>query len=608
MPMRNIAIIAHVDHGKTTLVDQMLIQTGVFAAHENRPERAMDNIDQEQERGITIMAKCASVTWQGTRINIIDTPGHADFGGEVERILSMVDGAVLLIDAAEGPMPQTRFVLSKALGLGLKPMVVLNKVDRTGADPEKALNAVFDLFSDLGASDEQLDFPFVYAAGRDGWASKEEGVVGENLDPLFETIVDFTPAPEAAKRKGEPFTMLVTMLDADPYVGRVLTGRIESGTIRTGDMVQALARTGEPIERARLSKLFIMEGMSRVPAEEVHAGDVVAIAGFSTANVADTLAAPEVKEPITANPIDPPTMAVTISINDSPLGGRDGDKVQSRIIRDRLMREARSNVAIEVRDASTGADALELAGRGELQLGVLIETLRREGFELSVSRPRVLIRTDEATGERLEPYEEVVCDVDDAHSGTVIESLTQRKAELKNMGPAGAGHTRLVFDAPSRSLIGYGGRFLTETRGKGVLNRVFSHWGPWRGVIEDRARGALISMADGKASAFALMNIEPRGTLFIGAGEQVYNGMVIGECTRGDDLMVNPIKGKKLTNMRASGKDDAVTLITPRRLTLEQAIAWIADDEQVEVTPSVVRVRKVDLDPIKRKQKQKLNK
>ncbi len=604
--MRNIAIIAHVDHGKTTLVDQMLIQTGVFAAHEDRPERALDNIDQEQERGITIMAKCASVTWQGTRINIIDTPGHADFGGEVERILSMVDGAVLLIDAAEGPMPQTRFVLSKALSLGLCPMVVLNKVDRTGADPEKALNAVFDLFSDLGASDAQLDFPYVYAAGRDGWASKEEGVVGTSLDPLFETIVTHTPAPSAAARKDEPFTMLVSMIDADPYVGRVLTGRIESGTIRVGDQVQALARTGEPIERTRLSKLFVMNGMARVQAEEVHAGDIAAIAGFGTANVADTLAAPEVKDPIAATAIDPPTMAVTISINDSPLGGRDGDKVQSRIIRDRLMREARSNVAIEVRDAATGADALELAGRGELQLGVLIETLRREGFELSVSRPRVLIRTDEDTGERLEPYEEVICDVDEAHSGTVIESLTARKAELKNMSPAGAGHTRLVFNAPSRSLIGYGGRFLTETRGKGVLNRVFSHWGPWRGVIEDRARGALISMADGKASAFALMNIEPRGTLFIGAGEQVYNGMVIGECTRGDDLMVNPIKGKKLTNMRASGKDDAVTLITPKRLTLEQAIAWIADDEQVEVTPSVIRVRKVELDPIKRKQKQKL--
>ncbi len=604
--MRNIAIIAHVDHGKTTLVDQMLIQTGVFAAHEKRPERAMDNIDQEQERGITIMAKCASVTWQETRINIIDTPGHADFGGEVERILSMVDGAVLLIDAAEGPMPQTRFVLSKALELGLCPMVVLNKVDRTGADPEKALNAVFDLFSDLGANDKQLDFPFVYAAGRDGWASRQEGVVGKDLTPLFETIVEHAPPPEAAKRREQPFSMLVSMLDADPYVGRVLTGRIETGSIRVGDLVQALARTGEPIERARLSKLFVMQGMERIPAEEVHAGDIAAIAGFGTANVADTLAAPEVKDPITATAIDPPTMAVTISINDSPLGGRDGDKVQSRVIRERLLREARSNVAIEVRDASTGADALELAGRGELQLGVLIETLRREGFELSVSRPRVLIRTDEQTGERLEPYEEVICDVDEAHSGTVIESLTQRKAELKNMSPAGAGHIRLVFDAPSRALIGYGGRFLTETRGKGVLNRVFSHWGPWRGVIEDRQRGALISMVDGKASAFALMNIEPRGTLFIGSGEQVYGGMIIGECTRGDDLMVNPIKGKKLTNMRASGKDDAITLITPKRLTLEQAIAWIADDEQVEVTPSVTRVRKIELDPIKRKQKQKL--
>ena len=604
--MRNIAIIAHVDHGKTTLVDQMLIQTGVYAAHETRQERALDNIDQERERGITIMAKCASVTWQGVRINIIDTPGHADFGGEVERILGMVDGAVLLIDAAEGPMPQTRFVLSKALELGLKPMVVLNKVDRTGADPQKALDEVFDLFSDLGASDEQLDFPYVYAAGRDGWASHEEGVIGKDLSPLFETIVARTPPPKAAERLDEPFSMLVSMLDADPYVGRVLTGRVESGAVRTGDLVQALARTGERIEQARLSKLFVMRGLSRVPVDEVHAGDIAAIAGFDHANVADTLAAPALKTPIAAHPVDPPTMAVTISINDSPLGGRDGDKVQSRVIRERLMRESRSNVAIEVRDSASGKDALELAGRGELQLGVLIETLRREGFELSVSRPRVLIRTDEKTGEKLEPYEEVVCDVDEAHAGTVIESLTRRKAVLKSMGQAGAGHSRLIFDAPSRALIGYGGRFLTETRGKGVLNRVFSHWGPWRGTIEDRHVGALISMVDGKTSAFALMNLEPRGTLFIGAGEPVYGGMVIGEATRSGDLTVNPVKGKKLTNMRASGKDDAVTLTPPRRLTLEQAIAWIADDEQVEVTPSAIRVRKTELDPIKRKQNQKL--
>ena len=604
--MRNIAIIAHVDHGKTTLVDQMLLQTGVFAAHEARPERALDSIDQERERGITIMAKCAAVTWKGVRINIIDTPGHADFGGEVERILSMVDGAVLLIDAAEGPMPQTRFVLSKALGLGLKPVVVLNKVDRTGADPQKALNAVFDLFSDLGATDEQLDFPYIYAAGRDGWASVEEGVIGTDLAPLFETIIAHTPPPQAAQRAAEPFTMLVSMLDADPYVGRVLTGRIESGSIRAGDQIKALARSGETIERARLSKLFLMQGMERVPADEVKAGDIAAIAGFGIANVADTLAAPEVKTPVEATPIDPPTMAVTVSINDSPLGGRDGDKVQSRIIRERLMREARANVAIEVRDAATGTDALELAGRGELQLGVLIETLRREGFELSVSRPRVLIRQDEKTGEKLEPFEEVVCDVDENHAGTVIESLTARKAELAGMSPAGAGHTRLVFDAPARALIGYGGQFLTETRGRGVLNRVFSHWGPWKGAIEGRRKGAIVSMVDGKASAFALMNLEPRGALFIGPGEPVYGGMIIGEANRGNDLTVNPVKGKKLTNMRAAGKDDAIILTPPRRLTLEQAIAWIADDEQVEVTPNAIRMRKTELDPIKRKQNQKL--
>ncbi len=602
--MRNIAIIAHVDHGKTTLVDQMLIQTGTFAEHEQRPDRALDSNDQERERGITIMAKCASVQWKDTRINIIDTPGHADFGGEVERILSMVDSALLLIDAAEGPMPQTRFVLSKALGLGLKPIVVLNKVDRTGADPEAALNAVFDLFSDLGANEEQLDFPFLYAAGRDGWASLEPTMKGTDLTPLFETIVKHTPPPKALEALDQPFSMLISMLDADPYVGRVLTGRVESGTVAVGDMVHAISRDGDIIEKARLSKLFIMTGMERVPAQTAKAGDIVAIAGLSNANVADTLADVAVGTPIHATPVDPPTMSVTVSINDSPLSGRDGKKVQSRLIRERLYHEARSNVAIEVSDAPD-RDAFVLAGRGELQLGVLIETLRREDFELSVSRPQVLSRLDDE-GKRLEPIEEVTCDVGADHAGAVIESLTARRADLTSMTPAGAGHTRLIFEAPSRALIGYSGRFLTETRGEGVLNRVFSHWGAWRGQIESRGRGALISMVAGKTSAFALMNLEPRGTLFIGPGEDVYPGMIIGEATRGGDLNVNPVKGKKLSNVRASGKDDAVTLVPPKRLNLEQAIAWIADDEQVEVTPNVVRVRKSERDPIKRKQNQKL--
>ncbi len=598
--LRNIAIIAHVDHGKTTLVDAMLAQSGAVRANEQVAERAMDSNDQERERGITILAKPTSVLWGDVRLNIVDTPGHADFGGEVERILSMVDGCVLLVDATEGPMPQTKFVLTKALALGLRPMVVLNKVDRDTARPDDVVGEVFDLFALLGANDEQLDFPYLYASGRDGWAADDLNAARENLGPLFDLIVRHVPEPAAVSRRDEPFRMLATLLDSDPFLGRVLTGRIESGRIAVGETVKALSRDGAPIEQARLSKLLAFRGLKRVPAESAEAGDIIAIAGLAKATVADTLMDVSAHEPVPAPPIDPPTLAVTVTINDSPLAGRDGDKVQSRVIRDRLMRQAEGDVAIEVRPTAD-RDAFEVAGRGELQLGVLIETLRREGFELSVSRPRVVIR--EVDGQRLEPMEEVTIDVDEEFSGIVIETLSQKRAQVQEMKPSGGGKTRIVLHAPSRALVGYHSEFLTQTRGSGVMNRTFLEWTPFLGSLGGRIRGALVSAEQGDAVAYALWNLEERGVMFIGAGEPVYEGMIIGENAKPEDLVVNPLKGKKLTNIRAAGKDDAVRLTTPRRLTLEQAIAWIDDDELVEVTPKAIRVRKRYLDPHERKRK-----
>ncbi len=604
MSLRNIAIIAHVDHGKTTLVDQMLAASGVFRANEAHAERAMDSNDQERERGITILAKATSLAWPGaageTRINIIDTPGHADFGGEVERILGMVDGALLLVDAEEGVMPQTKFVLGKALKLGLRPIVVLNKVDRPHAAPDRVLNDAFDLFAALGATDDQLDFPHLYASGKQGWAVADLADERKDLAPLFDLIVAHTPPPAAAAHVGEPARLLAVLIEADPYLGRLLTGRVESGRLTPGMAIRALSREGVEIERGRISKILAFRGLKRAPIEEALAGDIVAIAGLSRASVADTLAGPEAEGALPAQPIDPPTIAITVSVNDSPLAGRDGDKVQSRVIRERLLREAESNVAIRV--AETGAkDAFEIAGRGELQLGVLIEGLRREGFEVSISRPRVVFQTDPETGARLEPIEEVVIDVDDDFAGVVIEKLSARKAELKDMGPSGAGKTRLSFLAPSRALIGYHGDFLTDTRGSGVLNRVFSHYEPFRGAIEGRRNGVLVSNSAGETSAFALWNLEDRGVMFVGAGEKTYQGMIVGENAKSDDLDVNPMKSKQLTNVRASGKDEAVRLTPPRRLTLEQAIAYIGDDELVEVTPRAIRLRKAILDPTYRK-------
>ncbi|PJF10849.1 translational GTPase TypA [Pseudorhodobacter sp. MZDSW-24AT] len=599
MELRNIAIIAHVDHGKTTLVDELLKQSGSFRDNQAVAERAMDSNDIERERGITILAKCTSLEWGGARINIVDTPGHADFGGEVERILSMVDGVVLLVDAAEGPMPQTKFVTSKALALGLRPIVVLNKVDKADAEPSRALNEVFDLFANLGADDDQLDFPVLYASGRSGWADAELDGPRKDLSALFELVIKHVPAPKQIARRSEPFQMLATTLSADPFIGRILTGRVEAGTLRAGETLKALSRNGERIEQFRVSKVLAYRGLVQTPIEAAEAGDIVTLAGMTKATVADTLCALEIDTALPAQPIDPPTISVTFGINDSPLAGKEGSKVQSRVIRERLMKEAEINVAIKVTD-TPGGDAFEVAGRGELQMGVLIENMRREGFELSISRPRVLFQ--EIDGVRHEPIEEVTIDVDDDYTGPVIEKLTgPRKGDLIEMKPAGAGKTRIIAHVPSRGLIGYHGQFMTDTRGTGVLNRVFHGWAPHKGAIEGRRQGVLISMETGISVAYAMWKLEDRGHFFIGVQEPVYTGMIIGEHSRDNDLEVNPLKGKQLTNVRASGTDEAVRLTPPVKLSLEQCIAYIDDDELVEVTPKSVRMRKRYLDPHERK-------
>ncbi|RYG92245.1 translational GTPase TypA [Loktanella sp. IMCC34160] len=599
MDIRNIAIIAHVDHGKTTLVDELLKQSGAFRDNQAVAERAMDSNDIERERGITILAKATSVEWAGTRINIVDTPGHADFGGEVERILSMVDGVVLLVDAAEGPMPQTKFVTSKALALGLKPIVVLNKVDKPDAEPDRALDECFDLFANLGATDEQLDFPHLYASGRSGWCDAELDGPRKDLTALFDLVLRHVDQPKQIEARGEPFRMLATTLSADPFIGRILTGRVESGTLKVGETLKALSRTGEKIEQFRVTKILAFRGLSQQPIDAAEAGDIVTIAGMTKATVADTLCDLSVDKAIDAQPIDPPTISVLFGINDSPLAGRDGKKVQSRVIRERLMKEAETNVAIKIED-TPGGEAFIVSGRGELQMGVLIENMRREGFELSISRPQVIMREED--GQRLEPVEETTIDVDDEYTGVVVEKLTgPRKGELVEMKPAGAGKTRIVAHVPSRGLIGYHGEFLTDTRGSGVLNRIFHGWTPYKGTIQGRRQGVLISMENGTAVAYALWNLEERGKMFIHPQDAVYQGMIIGEHSRDNDLEVNPLKGKKLTNVRASGTDEAVRLTPPVQMSLEQAIAYIDDDELVEVTPNVVRLRKRYLDPHERK-------
>ncbi len=601
LPLRNIAIIAHVDHGKTTLVDQLFRQSGTFRDNQRVEERAMDSNDLEKERGITILAKCTSVEWPGkdgvTHINIVDTPGHADFGGEVERILSMVDGVILLVDSSEGAMPQTKFVTGKALALGLKPIVVVNKVDRPDERIQQVLDEVFDLFVSLEATDEQLDFPVLYASGRNGYANEDPSLRAGTLTPLFEKIVEHVPAP-AADVDG-PFKFLVTLLDRDNFLGRILTGKVQSGTIKVNSPIHALAPDGKVIETGRASKLMAFRGLERVPVDEARAGDIISIAGLTEATVANTIADPSVTEPLHAQPIDPPTLSMRFAVNDSPFAGREGSKVTSRMIRDRLLREAESNVAIRVTE-SADRDSFEVAGRGELQLGVLIETMRREGFELGISRPRVLYGEDEA-GKRTEPYEQVVIDVDDEYAGTVVEKLAIRKGEMTDMRPSTGGKTRITFSAPSRGLIGYHGEFLSDTRGTGIMNRLFEKYGAHKGAIAGRQCGVLISNGTGEAVGYALNMLEERGALFVSPQEKVYEGMVIGENAKPDDLEVNPMKSKQLTNFRSTGKDDAIRLTPPRVMTLEQAIAYIDDDEMVEVTPKSIRLRKALLCPHERK-------
>ena len=600
--LRNIAIIAHVDHGKTTLVDQLFRQSGTFRENQRVEERAMDSGDLEKERGITILAKCTSVEWtpegggETTRINIVDTPGHADFGAEVERILSMVDGVILLVDSAEGAMPQTKFVTGKALALGLKPIVVVNKIDRPDGRPQEVLDEVFDLFVSLDANDEQLDFPVLYASGREGYASDDQEARQGTLAPLFAKIIEHVPPP--GLDPDAKFSFLATLLDRDNFMGRVLTGRVQSGRIKVNDPIHAIDREGKVIEVGRATKLMSFDGLERVPVETAQAGDIIALAGLEKATVANTICDPSVTDPIAAQPIDPPTLAMRFAVNDSPLAGREGSKVTSRMIRDRLLREAETNVAIRVTE-SEDKDSYEVAGRGELQLGVLIETMRREGFELGISRPRVLFR--EEGGQRMEPYETVVIDVDDEHSGTVVEKMQRRKADLTEMRPSGLGKTRITFSAPSRGLIGYHGEFLSDTRGTGIMNRLFEKYGPYKGPIEGRINGVLISNGDGEAVAYALNSLEERGELFISPQMKVYEGMIIGENAKPDDLEVNPLKAKQLTNIRSSGKDDAIRLTPPRRMSLEQAIAYIDDDEMVEVTPQSIRLRKAILCPHERK-------
>ena len=602
MSLRNVAIIAHVDHGKTTLVDQLFRQSGTFRDNQRIEERAMDSNDLEKERGITILAKCTSVEWHGggvdTRINIVDTPGHADFGGEVERILSMVDGVILLVDASEGAMPQTKFVTGKALALGLRPIVVVNKVDRPDERIQEVLDEVFDLFVSLDASDEQLDFPVLYASGRNGYANADPDLREGTLAPLFEKIIEHVPAPKADP--DGPFKFLVTLLDRDSFVGRILTGLVFSGSVKTNMAIHALDPEGKIVETGRASKIMAFRGLERVPVDVANAGDIISIAGLAVATVANTICDPSVSEPLHAQPIDPPTLSMRFAVNDSPMAGREGTKVTSRMIRDRLLREGESNVAIKVTEASD-KDSFEVAGRGELQLGVLIETMRREGFELSISRPRVLFAEDE-DGKPTEPYETVIIDVDEEYSGTVVEKMNIRKAELTDLRPSGGGKSRLTFSAPARGMIGYHGEFLSDTRGTGIMNRLFERYGPHKGKIEGRKNGVLISNGAGEANSYALGPLEERGILFVAHQEALYEGMIVGENAKPDDLEVNPMKTKQLTNFRASGgKDDAIRLTPPKRMTLEQAIAYIDDDELVEVTPKSIRLRKRYLDPNERK-------
>ncbi|MBL8566475.1 MAG: translational GTPase TypA [Hyphomicrobiaceae bacterium] len=601
MQLRNIAIIAHVDHGKTTLVDQLLKQSGAFRDNQKVAERAMDSNDIERERGITILAKCTSVVWHDVRINIVDTPGHADFGGEVERILNMVDGVVVLVDASEGPLPQTKFVVSKALKLGMRPIVAINKIDRPDERHLDVLNEIFDLFANLDATDEQLDFPVLYGSGRNGWMALDPAGPQEDLAPMFDLIVSHVPPP---KVDGGPLRILATTLEADPFLGRILTGRIRSGTIKPNQPLKALSRDGKTIESFRVQKVLAFRGLERTSVDLAEAGDIVAVAGMTEATVADTLCDTSVTEPLPAQPIDPPTLSMTFRINDGPFAGQEGDKVQSRVIRERLLKEAERNIAIRVEE-NADKDSFNVSGRGELQLAILIENMRREGFELTVSRPRVVYKMDEETGERMEPIEEVIIDVDEEHSGAVVSKLSERRADLMEMRPSGGGRQRLVFYAPTRGLLGYQSELLSDTRGTAVMNRLFHAYAPYKGEIQGRRTGVLISNAVGDATAYSLFYLQERGPIMIAPGTRVYEGMIVGQHTRDNDLIVNVVENKKLTNIRAAGKDDALTLTPPMRLSLERALSYIADDELVEVTPDSIRLRKRWLDPNERKKQER---
>jgi GTP-binding protein len=597
MELRNIAIIAHVDHGKTTLVDALLKQSGAFRDNQRVESQAMDSNDLERERGITILAKCTSILWNGVRINIVDTPGHADFGGEVERILNMVDGVIVLVDASEGPLPQTKFVVSKALKQGLRPIVAINKIDRPDERHDAVLNEIFDLFAGLDATDEQLDFPVLYGSGRDGWMATDPAGPKADLTPMFELIVRHVPKPRV---EDGAFRMLATTLEADPFLGRILTGRITSGSLKPNQTIKAIHRDGSVIETARVTKVLAFRGLERQAIELGEAGDIVAIAGVTEATVADTLCDPSIDVPLPAQPIDPPTLAMSFRINDGPFAGQEGDKVQSRVIRDRLLREAERNVAIRITE-NPDSDSYDVAGRGELQLGILIETMRREGFEITVSRPRVVLRIDAATGQKQEPIEEVIVDVDEEHSGVVVQKLSERRGDLLEMRSSGGGRQRLVFHVPTRGLIGYQSELLTDTRGTAVMNRLFHHYAPYKGELAGRRNGVLISNAAGEATAYSLFHLEERGPLMIDPQTRVYEGMIVGQHSRDNDLIVNVIQGKKLTNIRAAGKDENLNLTPPMRMSLERALSYIQDDELVEVTPKSIRMRKRLLDPNERK-------
>jgi GTP-binding protein len=601
MALRNIAIIAHVDHGKTTLVDELLKQSGSFRENQKVAERAMDSNDIERERGITILAKCTSVEWKGTHINIVDTPGHADFGGEVERILNMVDGVVVLVDASEGPLPQTKFVVSKALKRGLRPIVAINKIDRPDERHQDVLNEVFDLFANLDATDEQLDFPVLYGSGRNGWMARDPSGPQENLAPMFDLILEHVPPPAV---DDGPFRMLATTLDADPFLGRILTGRVTSGTVKPNQQLKALSRDGKVIEQFRVQKVLAFHGLERTPVESAGAGDIIALAGMSLANVADTLCDPSVEAPLPAQPVDPPTLSMTFRINDGPFAGQEGDKVQSRVIRDRLLKEAERNIAIRVEE-NEDKDSFIVSGRGELQLAILIENMRREGFELTVSRPKVVLKIDPETGQRLEPIEEVIVDVDDGYTGVVVSKLSERKGDLLEMRPSGTGRTRMVLHVPTRGLLGYQAELLSDTRGTGVMNKLFHAYKPFKGDIAGRRTGVMISNSPGEAVAYAIFNLQDRGPFMVNPQDRVYEGMIVGEHSRDNDLEVNVVKGKKLTNVRASGKDEAVLLTPPMRLTLEKAMSYITDEELVEVTPKSIRLRKRWLDPNERKRQER---